>query len=154
MSSKNTKKTEFRPFPRKLHALLEEAEEKGFQNLICWQSGGKSFKVLESGRFTKTIMPKYFKQTKFISFQRQLNIYGFQKIHHGPNKGGYLHACLVQGIPDMCLLIKRQGSPESKALTAKKFLRPSLTHMRNVSFAEDNSFLLVIFYYIIRNLVC
>jgi hypothetical protein len=132
MSSKNTEKTEFRPFPRKLHALLEEAGEKGFQNLICWQSGGKSFKVLKSGRFTKTILPKYFKQTKFISFQRQLNIYGFQKIHHGPNKGGYVHAYLIQGIPDLCLLIKRQG--ESKAVTAKKFLRPSLERMRNVSY--------------------
>jgi hypothetical protein len=43
-----TKTTEFRPFLRKLNALLEEAEEKGFQDFICWQSGGKSFKVLES----------------------------------------------------------------------------------------------------------
>jgi hypothetical protein len=125
MPSKNTK-NESQSFPHKLHALLEEAEEKGFQDLICWQSGGKSFKVLNSGQFTKTIMPKYFKQTKFKSFQRQLNIYGFQRIHHGPNKGGYAHACLIQGIPELCLLfIRQQGAPESKAVSAKKSLRRS-----------------------------
>jgi hypothetical protein len=145
MPSKNTK-TESRSFPRKLHALLEEAEEKGFHDLICWQSGGKSFKVLNSGNFAKTIMPKYFKQTKFKSFQRQLNIYGFQRIHHGPNKGGYAHACLIQGIPELCLLfIRQQGASESKAVSAKKSVRrsgsvfgsvPSLTtrSIRNVSF--------------------
>ncbi len=143
MSSKNTKKTEFRPFPRKLHALLEEAEEKGFQDLICWQSGGKSFQVLNYAHFEKIVMPKYFKQTKFKSFQRQLTLYGFQRIHHGPNKGGYAHACLIQGIPELCLLfIRQQGPSESKAVSAKKFARrsgfrsvPSLTtrSIRNVS---------------------
>jgi hypothetical protein len=143
MPSKNTK-TEFRCFPRKLHALLEEAEEKGFQDLICWQSGGKSFQVLNHVHFEKTIMPKYFKQTKFKSFLRQLNIYGFQRIHHGSNKGGYAHACLIQGIPELCLLFIRQGASESKAVSAKKSVRmsgfrsvsSSLTtrRIRNVSF--------------------
>ncbi len=142
MPSKNTK-TEPRSYPRKLHDLLEGAEEKGFQDLICWQSGGKSFKVLNSEHFAKTIMPKYFKQTKLKSFQRQLNLYGFQRIHHGPNKGGYAHACLIQGIPEFCLLFIRQGAPESKAVSAKKSARrsgfgcfPTLPtrSIRNVSF--------------------
>jgi hypothetical protein len=143
MPSKNTK-TESRSFPRRLHALLEEAEVKGFQDLICWQSGGKSFKILNSAHFAKTIMPKYFKQmTQFKSFQRQLNNYGFQRIHHGPNKGGYTHACLIQGMPQLCLLFIRQGAYESKAVSAKQSVIrsgfgyvPSLTtrSMRNVSF--------------------
>jgi hypothetical protein len=142
MPSKSTK-TESLSFPRKLHALLEEAEEKGFQDLICWQSGGKSFKVLNPGHFAKTILPKYFKQTKFKSFQRQLNIYGFQRIQYGPNKGGCAHACLIQGSPELCLLLIRQGAPERKAFFAKKSVRrpgfgsvPSLTTrgIRNVSF--------------------
>jgi hypothetical protein len=149
-----TAKTESRSFPRKLHALLEEAEEKGFQDLICWQSGGKSFKVLNSRHFAKTIMPKYFKQTKFKSFQRQLNIYGFQRIHHGPNKGGYAHDCLIQGIPELCLLFIRQGARDSKAVSAKKLVResgfgsvpslPSTRSIQNVSFllrtARSSSF--------------
>jgi hypothetical protein len=125
MPSKNTK-TEFRCFPLKLHALLEEAEEKGFQDLICWQSGGKSFQVLNYAHFEKIVMPKYFKQTKFKSFQRQLTLYGFQRIHHGPNKGGYAHACLIQGIPELCLLfIRQQGPPQSKVVSAKKWVRIS-----------------------------
>jgi hypothetical protein len=139
MPTKN-KKTESRSFPRKLHALLEEAEEKGFQDLICWQSGGKSFKVLNSGNFAKTIMPEYFKQTKYKSFQRQLNLYGFQRIHHGPNKGGYAHACLIQGIPELCLLfIRQQGAPESKAVSAKKTVLPTTLDPFNLNVPDYTS---------------
>ena len=36
-------------------------------------------------------MPVYFKQTKFASFQRQLNIYGFIRLTTGKDKGGYYH---------------------------------------------------------------
>jgi hypothetical protein len=78
-------------------------------------------------------MPEYCKQPQFVSFQRQLNIYEIQQTNHGPNKSGYVHASLIQGIPDLCLLIKHQGAPESKAVKGKKHKRPSHTRMRNVS---------------------
>ncbi len=120
-------------FPFKLHKMLDILEGQGDDHIAGWNPNGLSFRIKKPEEFVRKIMPYYFNQTKYKSFQRQLNIYGFQKIHYGPNKGGYVHACLVQGIPDLCLLIKRQGGPESKALTAKKFLRPTLTNLRNVS---------------------
>jgi hypothetical protein len=35
-------------FPCKLYALLEDAESRGFDDVIGWQSGGKSFKVSQT----------------------------------------------------------------------------------------------------------
>uniref|UniRef100_A0A7R9WLK0 HSF-type DNA-binding domain-containing protein n=2 Tax=Pseudictyota dubia TaxID=2749911 RepID=A0A7R9WLK0_9STRA len=42
-------------------------------------------------------MPKYFKQTKFASFQRQLNLYGFSRLTAGLDRGGYYHELFLRG---------------------------------------------------------
>lgn len=41
-------------------------------------------------------MPTYFKQSKFPSFQRQLNLYGFQRLTKGQDKGGYYHEMFLR----------------------------------------------------------
>jgi hypothetical protein len=94
-------------FPMKLHVMLEDAETKGFQDIVSWQSGGKSFKVLNVARFSGEIMGLYFHQTKYKSFQRQQNIYGFRRIHSGACKGGYAHSSFIRGVPDICKLVIR-----------------------------------------------
>jgi hypothetical protein len=98
-------------FPMKLHVMLEDAEIKGFQDTVSWQSGGKSFKVLDVTRFSGEIMGLYFHQgTKYKSFQRQLNIYGFRRIQSGVRKGGYAHSSFIRGVPDICKLVIRRNN--------------------------------------------
>jgi hypothetical protein len=40
---------------------------------------------------------RFFSQTKYPSFQRQLNLYGFARFSHGKDKGAYFHHCFVRG---------------------------------------------------------
>ena len=40
---------------------------------------------------------RFFNQTKYTSFQRQLNIYGFSRFAQGKDKGAYFHLCFVRG---------------------------------------------------------
>jgi hypothetical protein len=40
---------------------------------------------------------RFFSQTKYPSFQRQLNLYGFSRFSHGEDKGAYFHHCFVRG---------------------------------------------------------
>ena len=42
--------------------------------------------VLDAQSFVSTIMPIFFNQSKFASFQRQLNLYGFSRFANGPDK--------------------------------------------------------------------
>jgi hypothetical protein len=74
-------------FPWALHSLLEDAEKAGDGDVVCWRPSGIAFKVHKRDEFMKRILPKYFKQTKFKSFVRQLNLWGFTFIDQGPDKG-------------------------------------------------------------------
>jgi hypothetical protein len=58
-------------FPLKLHSMLDDADRKRFTDVVAWQQGDKSFKVNDVNRFGNEVMPQYFNQTKFKSFQRQ-----------------------------------------------------------------------------------
>ncbi len=60
-----------RAFPYKLYALLESADARGFNDIISWQHGGRSFRVHQPKDFTKYILPRCFKQSKYKSFLRQ-----------------------------------------------------------------------------------
>ena len=58
-------------FPWKLHDVLEDAERKGFTNIVSWTMGGRAFKVHNQKDFESKIMTQYFNQTQYKSFQRQ-----------------------------------------------------------------------------------
>ncbi|XP_055074947.1 heat shock factor protein 1 isoform X2 [Misgurnus anguillicaudatus] len=66
-------------FLTKLWTLVEDPET---DLLICWSQNGTSFHVFDQGRFSKEVLPKYFKHNNMASFVRQLNMYGFRKVVH------------------------------------------------------------------------
>jgi hypothetical protein len=108
-------------FPWRIHKMLDDAQTKGFQDTVSWLQDGKGFKVHDQVRFAGTIMQIYFSQTQYKSFQRQLNIYGFQRTTTtGPGKGGYTHEFLVRGEPKRCRFMVRtkiKGASGMKKLT-------------------------------------
>jgi len=87
------------PFPRMLYEMLKVVEKNGQTDIVSWQPHGRCFLVHKPEKFIKDIMPKLFRQTKYSSFQRQLNLYGFQRLSAGPDKGGYYHEYFLQGSP-------------------------------------------------------
>jgi len=115
-----TTSTGIAAFPWKLHDVLEDAERKGFANIVSWMMDGRAFKVHDQKLFESQIMSRYFNQTMYKSFQRQLNIYGFQRVTSGESKGSYTHDLLVRGKPDICRFmvrtkIKKKGSKSGGA---------------------------------------
>ena len=73
-------------FPFQLHDLLDDATSKGFDWIVSWLAEGDAFKVYWHKQFEDEIMPVYFKQTKYKSFQRQLNLYNFVRQKDGLKK--------------------------------------------------------------------
>jgi hypothetical protein len=97
-------------FPWKLHEMLKDAEIEGFTSIVSWLPDYNSFKVHDQKAFTSQIMARYFRQTKYKSFQRQLNIWCFQRIAKGAGRGGYMHALFVRTKPSLCYSMKRTKS--------------------------------------------
>lgn len=78
-------------FPWTLHSLLQDAEKEGFDSTISWRPSGMAFKVHNREEFMTQVLPRYFRQTKFKSFVRQLNLWGFSCIDHEPDKGSCMY---------------------------------------------------------------
>lgn len=85
------------PFPVKLHDMLDRIEADGLAHVVSWQPHGRCFVVHKPKEFVNHVMPHYFKQTKMASFQRQLNLYGFNRLTGGLDKGGYYHEMFLRG---------------------------------------------------------
>ena len=94
-------------FPCQLHLLLDDAEIKGFADVVSWLDGGTMFKVHKRKEFADRIMPCYFNQTRYKSFQRQLNSYRFHRMSAGEFKGTCFHELFMRDKPDLCKRMDR-----------------------------------------------
>lgn len=96
-------------FPVVLYALLEKAEDDNFNNVISWQSHGRAFRIHDHVALEKEVLPKYLRRPiKYVSFQRQLHLYGFLQLpFRGLDAGCYYHECFLRGRPDLCSLMQR-----------------------------------------------
>jgi hypothetical protein len=84
------------PFPEKLHRMLSELEKEGKTNIASFLSHGRAFSIHDIETFVAEVMPRFFKQTKWNSFARQLSLYGFIRITTGPDAGGYYHELFLK----------------------------------------------------------
>ena len=75
------------PTPAFLSKLWQLVNDQDNCGLVSWSSNGRSFIVFDQVKFSKQILPNYFKHQKMNSFVRQLNMYGFKKV----DKFSWLH---------------------------------------------------------------
>jgi hypothetical protein len=68
--------------------MLSDSEKESLEDVVCWILEGAVFKVHEQDQFVETILPRYFKMTKYNSFTRQLHAYDFTWIEKGQQRGG------------------------------------------------------------------
>jgi hypothetical protein len=95
-------------FPQKLHQILLDLErQEGGTEIASFLPHGHSFVIHQPREFVKHAMRKYFRMSRFSSFQRQLNLYDFQRVTEGPDKGAYYHELFVQGRPILATMMKR-----------------------------------------------
>lgn len=63
--------------------LMKFAETQGDDFCVTWMEDGKSFIIRKPDEFTRNVVPKFFKATKFSSFTRKLYRWGFRQVNRG-----------------------------------------------------------------------
>lgn len=89
---------------------MEVLSDKSNDHIITWLPHGKAFVIYQKEKFTKDILPRYFKETKYTSFTRKLNRWGFERIKKGPEIGAYYHKLFQRENPQLCAKISCVGS--------------------------------------------
>jgi len=92
------------PFPVKLHRILSNPD---YSDFISWLPHGRSWRVLKPKAFEEKIVPRYFRHTKYASFMRQVNGWGFKRMTQGPDHNSYYHELFLRGLPHLCYKMRR-----------------------------------------------
>jgi len=111
------------PFPWKVHDMLEKADADGIEDIVCWIPHGRAFMVHRPQEFVEQVMPIWFSQTKFASFQRQLNLYGFRRLTTGRDKGAYFNQHFLRGERH---LIQRMSRQKIKGTKVRRAVVPGM----------------------------
>jgi len=93
-------------FPRKVHRMLSDVESHGWQDICSFSPDGKEFIVHDTERIVNEVLPHYCRQTKWDSFKRQLNLYGFCRKEKGNT---FFHVLFRKGHPHYCAHMRRVG---------------------------------------------
>ncbi|KAL9186011.1 hypothetical protein ACHAXT_005249 [Thalassiosira profunda] len=100
-------------FPAKLHRMLSDP---GNAEIIAWLPHGRAWKVVDRDRLITEVIPQHLVGKKYESFTRQLNGWGFKRLHQsGPDFGAYYHECFLRNLPKLTCLIRRLPSNIGKS---------------------------------------
>lgn len=128
------------PFPWKLHDMLENVVTDGFVDYVSWQPHGRAFAVKDATSFVNQVLPIYFNQSKFASFQRQLNLYGFRRFTKGEDKGCYFHEWFLRGKRALCHGMSRQKVKGTKVRRAlQSGMEPDLYRLPFLPWKQNDS---------------
>jgi hypothetical protein len=113
-------------FPAKMFAILSRPD---LADIVSWMPHGRSWKVHKPREFEVKVIPTYFEHSKFSSFIRQANGWGFRRmISKGADRNSYYHELFLRGKPYLVKLMKRpskNAKPLAEASTEPDFYQIS-----------------------------
>lgn len=100
-------------FPAKMHAILTNP---ALQDVVAWAPHGRSWRILKPRDFEVNVLPRYFEHSKFSSFVRQANGWGFRRLAQGRDRNAYYHEYFLRSMPWLCKKMRRPKVSEKKAI--------------------------------------
>ena len=95
-------------FPGKLHDMMTFVEQEGLESIISWVRNGRAVMVHNPEKLVE-LLPLFFGQTKYRSFERQMNMWHFERVLAGEHKGAFVHPYFIKGNKPLCAYMSRHG---------------------------------------------
>lgn len=120
------------PFLAQTYALVSSPET---DNFIAWSEDGASFLVF-SQKGLQTVLPNFFKHSKYTSFARQLNMYGFKK---AVGKNEFYHPSFLRGCTSLLRkIVRKKASSKREPLSGPALTAEVQTLKRKRDQLEEN----------------
>ena len=88
-------------FPTTLFDILADPE---LGDIISWLPHGRSWKILDMAKFNESVLSSRFNQSKYTSFVRQVNGWGFRRVTVGSEANTYYHELFLRGrVSNSCM---------------------------------------------------
>uniref|UniRef100_A0A7S2PFK8 HSF-type DNA-binding domain-containing protein n=1 Tax=Skeletonema marinoi TaxID=267567 RepID=A0A7S2PFK8_9STRA len=126
-------------FPFKLYNMLEYACDSEFGSCISWTADGSEFIIHDKEAMMDNLAPMFFNQTKFRSFTRQLNIWGFVRTD---TLDGWRHNNFLRGRPHLLNEIERtqvKSTVKAEALAQQALNLNAADSAKNVAVAANET---------------
>jgi hypothetical protein len=98
--------------------LLSDVQDSKDSSIVSFLPHGRAFIVHDKTKFMKEIIPKYFNHSAWLSFTRQLSLYGFRRSNNRfcPDylRQAYYHELFLRGHKGVCLHMQRVGLPKKE----------------------------------------
>jgi hypothetical protein len=95
-------------FPARLHDLLSLIQnDSTLSSAISWLPHGRSWIVNDKKEFLEKVSPSHFHFSKYESFLRQVNGWGFKRVTSGPDENSYYHELFLRDMPHLIQWMKR-----------------------------------------------
>jgi HSF-type DNA-binding len=82
---------------------MEILDNHKTKDIVTWLPHGQAFIIYKKKKFASGVLPVYFKLSKFTSFTRKLNRWGFTRITRGHEMGAYFHKFFQRDDPRLCM---------------------------------------------------
>ncbi|GFR29612.1 heat shock factor protein [Trichonephila clavata] len=135
--------------PAFLTKLWKLVTDVSCDDLISWSLAGTSFIIFDEIRFSKELLPMYFKHNNMASFVRQLNMYGFRKLscvdqggmHCYKNEIEFYHQYFLKGQESLLELIKRKipNSKSDEPRVKQEYLDELISNIRTLKGKQDSA---------------
>eukprot|EP00984_Skeletonema_dohrnii_P023079 scaffold12185_cov114-Skeletonema_dohrnii-CCMP3373.AAC.7 len=120
-------------FPFKLYEMLKYARASGVSSSISWLADGTGFVIHDKDAMMNDLTPMFFNHTKFRSFTRQLNLWGFLRTN--PRGDNWKHKDFLRERPDLLKEIVRISVKSKSAM--KVNMRTSSSRSSNIKATDS-----------------
>eukprot|EP00566_Odontella_aurita_P009006 CAMPEP_0113529980 /NCGR_PEP_ID=MMETSP0015_2-20120614/2689_1 /TAXON_ID=2838 /ORGANISM="Odontella" /LENGTH=816 /DNA_ID=CAMNT_0000428659 /DNA_START=109 /DNA_END=2559 /DNA_ORIENTATION=- /assembly_acc=CAM_ASM_000160 len=94
-------------FPAKLHDILSRPD---LGDVISWLDHGRAWHIIDQTAFVDRVMPHFFTQSKFASFMRQVNGWGFVRVTRGEEANSYYSEFFLRSKRSLARFMERKAA--------------------------------------------